>query len=148
MGAMRVVVTRVVEASVSVDGRVVSELPRPGLLVLAGVGQGDTPDDAASLARKIWTLRILDDELSASDVDAPLLVVSQFTLFASTRKGRRPSWSRAAPGAVSEPLVEELCRQLEALGATVGRGVFGAHMLVSSVNDGPVTIAMDTQNWE
>lgn len=148
MGAMRVVVTRVVEASVSVDGRVVSELPRPGLLVLAGVGQGDTPDDAASLARKIWTLRILADELSASDVDAPLLVVSQFTLFASTRKGRRPSWSRAAPGAVSEPLVEELCRQLEALGATVGRGVFGAHMLVSSVNDGPVTIAMDTQNWE
>jgi len=133
---------------VQVDGEVVGELGRPGLLVLAGVGQDDSPEDAAALARKIWSLRILDDELSASDVDAPLLVVSQFTLYASTRKGRRPSWSRAAPGAVSEPLVEELCRQLELLGATVSRGVFGAHMLVSSVNDGPVTITMDTKDWE
>ena len=145
---MRVVVTRVLSASVQVDSDVVGELERPGLLVLAGVGHDDSPEDAASLARKIWSLRILDDELSASDVDAPLLVVSQFTLYASTRKGRRPSWSRAAPGAVSEPLVEELCRQLELLGATVSRGVFGAHMLVSSVNDGPVTITMDTKDWE
>ena len=145
---MRVVVTRVLSASVQVDGEVVGELERPGLLVLAGVGHDDSPEDAAALARKIWSLRILDDELSASDVDAPLLVVSQFTLYASTRKGRRPSWSRAAPGAVSEPLVEELCRQLELLGATVSRGVFGAHMLVSSVNDGPVTITMDTKDWE
>ncbi|HHT12757.1 MAG TPA: D-tyrosyl-tRNA(Tyr) deacylase [Propionibacterium sp.] len=145
---MRVVVTRVLSASVQVDGDVVGELERPGLLVLAGVGHDDSPEDAAALARKIWSLRILDDELSASDVDAPLLVVSQFTLYASTRKGRRPSWSRAAPGAVSEPLVEELCRQLELLGATVSRGVFGAHMLVSSVNDGPVTITMDTKDWE
>ncbi len=145
---MRVVVTRVESASVRVDGEVVAELPRPGLLVLAGVGQDDTASDAAALARKIWGLRILDDELSASDVDAPVLVVSQFTLYASTRKGRRPSWSRAAPGDVSEPLVEELCRQLESLGATVGRGRFGAHMSVASVNDGPVTILIDTHDWE
>ena len=92
---MRVVVTRVKSASVSVDGEVVGELPRPGLLVLAGVGHDDTPADAAALARKIWGLRILDGELSASDVAAPLLVVSQFTLYASTRKGRRPSWWEA-----------------------------------------------------
>lgn len=145
---MRVVVTRVLEASVRVDGEVVGALDRPGLLVLAGVGHDDTADDAAAIARKIWSLRILDGEQSASDLDAPLLVISQFTLYASTRKGRRPSWSRAAPGAVSEPLVEELCRQLESLGATVARGVFGAHMLVSSVNDGPVTITMDTKDWD
>ncbi|WP_040282265.1 D-aminoacyl-tRNA deacylase [Tessaracoccus massiliensis] len=145
---MRVVMTKVLEASVKVDGEVVGELDRPGLLVLAGVGHDDTLEDAAALARKIWSLRILDDERSASDVDAPLLVVSQFTLYASTRKGRRPSWSAAAPAAVSEPLVDELCRQLELLGATVSRGRFGAHMLVSSVNDGPVTITMDTKNWE
>lgn len=145
---MRVVVTRVSEASVRVDGEVIAELPRPGLLVLAGVGHDDTVDDAAALARKIWGLRILDDEASASDVDAPILVVSQFTLYASTRKGRRPSWSRAAPGPVSEPLVEEFCRQLEALGAAVGRGRFGAHMEVASVNDGPITITIDTQEWQ
>lgn len=148
MGAMRVVVTRVLSASVQVDGEVVAELPRPGLLVLAGVGHGDTVDDAAALARKIWGLRILDDERSASDVDAPILVVSQFTLYASTRKGRRPSWSAAATGAVSEPLVEELCAQLEGLGAGVQRGRFGAHMEVASVNDGPVTILIDTKAWD
>ena len=145
---MRVVVTKVVSASVEVDGEVVGELDRPGLLVLAGVGHHDTVDDAAALARKIWGLRILEDETSASDVDAPILVVSQFTLYASTRKGRRPSWSRAAPGEVSEPLVEELCHQLEALGATVARGRFGAHMKVSSVNDGPITIVIDTHDWQ
>ena len=105
-------------------------------------------EDAAALARKIWGLRILDDELSASDVDAPILVVSQFTLYASTRKGRRPSWSRAAPGPVSEPLVEEFCAALEGLGATVLRGRFGADMQVSSVNDGPITITIDTADWE
>lgn len=145
---MRVVVTRVKSASVSVDGEVVGELPSPGLLVLAGVGHDDTPADAAALARKIWGLRILDGELSASDVAAPLLVVSQFTLYASTRKGRRPSWSRAAPGPVSEPLVEELCGQFEALGAEVHRGRFGAHMEVASVNDGPITIVIDTHDWD
>ena len=100
MEPMRVVVTRVRSASVSVDGVTVGELDSPGLLVLAGVGHDDTADDAAALARKIWGLRILDGELSASDVGAPVLVISQFTLYASTRKGRRPSWSAAAPGAV------------------------------------------------
>ena len=148
MEPMRVVVTRVSSASVTVDGEVIAELPKPGLLVLAGVGHDDTVDDAAAIARKIWGLRILDDEASASDVDAPILVVSQFTLYASTKKGRRPSWSRAAKGEQSEPLVEELCTQLEALGATVGRGRFGAHMEVASVNDGPITILIDSQNWE
>lgn len=145
---MRVVVTRVLSASVEVDGEVVAALPRPGLLVLAGVGHDDTVDDAAALARKIWGLRILDQERSASDVDAPILVVSQFTLYASTRKGRRPSWSGAAPGPVSEPLVEELCTQLEGLGAELQRGRFGVHMRVASVNDGPVTILIDTQAWD
>ena len=148
MTRMRIVCTRVSSASVTVGDATIAELPRPGLLVLAGVGHADTVEQAAALARKIWGLRILDDELSASDVDAPILVVSQFTLYASTRKGRRPSWSRAAPGEVGEPLVEELCRQLELLGATVGRGQFGAHMRVSSVNDGPVTIVIDTHDWE
>lgn len=145
-GAMRVVVTKVLEASVEVGDEVVARLDRPGLLVLAGVGHGDADADAAALARKLWGLRILDDEASASDTGAPFLVVSQFTLYASTRKGRRPSWSGAAPGQVSEPLVEELCRQLELLGATVSRGRFGAHMRVSSVNDGPVTILIDTHD--
>ncbi|SDZ03003.1 D-tyrosyl-tRNA(Tyr) deacylase [Tessaracoccus flavus] len=148
MGPMRVVVTRATEASVEVEGQVIAELPRPGLLVLAGVGHDDGSDDAAALARKIWGLRILDDEASASDLNAPILVVSQFTLFASTRKGRRPSWSRAAPGEISEPLVERLCVELERLGATVQRGRFGAHMKVSSVNDGPITITIDTKSWE
>ena len=145
---MRAVVTRVLEASVEVDDEVVARLASPGLLVLAGVGHHDDASHAAALARKLWGLRILDGERSASDTGAPLIVVSQFTLFASTRKGRRPSWSAAAPGAVGEPLVEELCRQLELLGATVGRGRFGAHMRVSSVNDGPVTLVIDTHHWE
>jgi len=145
---MRAVITRVSSASVSVDGKVVGELPRPGLLVLAGVGRDDDAAAAKTLAAKIWGLRILRDEVSASDVDAPILVVSQFTLFASTRKGRRPGWSKAAPGVVSEPLVEALATELERLGATVGRGRFGADMQVTSVNDGPVTILIDTDHWE
>ncbi len=148
MEPMRVVVTRVRSASVTVGTEVVGELPRPGLLVLVGVGHDDGPEQCAALARKIWGLRILDDEASASDVDAPVLVVSQFTLYASTRKGRRPSWSRAAPGPVSEPLVEHFCRELELLGATVERGRFGADMQVASVNDGPVTIVIDTDDWQ
>ena len=145
---MRAVITRVSSASVSVDGEVVGELPRPGLLVLAGVGRDDDAAAAKALAAKIWGLRILRDELSASDVDAPILVVSQFTLFASTRKGRRPGWSKAAPGPVSEPIVEALASELEALGATVERGRFGADMQVASVNDGPITILIDTAAWE
>ena len=145
---MRAVITRVSSASVSVDGEVVGELPRPGLLVLAGVGRDDDAAAAKTLATKIWGLRILRDELSASDVDAPILVVSQFTLFASTRKGRRPGWSKAAPGPVSEPIVETFASELEALGATVERGRFGADMQVASVNDGPITILIDTAAWE
>ena len=116
--------------------------------MLVGVAHPHDAAAATSLAAKIWGLRILRDEVSASDVDAPILVVSQFTLFASTRKGRRPGWSKAAPGAVSEPLVEALATELERLGATVGRGRFGADMQVTSVNDGPVTILIDTDHWE
>lgn len=145
---MRAVITRVSEASVTVAGEVVAQLPEPGLLVLASVGHGDGESEARALATKIWGLRILDGERSASDVGAPILVVSQFTLHASTRKGRRPSWSAAAPGPVSEPVVELLCTELEALGAEVHRGRFGAHMAVASINDGPVTIWIDTERWD
>lgn len=145
---MRAVISRVSSASVTVDGEVVGELPRPGLLVLVGIGHGDDDSAARTLAAKIWGLRILDGEVSASDIDAPILVVSQFTLHASTRKGRRPGWSKAAPGAVSEPMVETFACALEQLGATVARGRFGADMQVASVNDGPVTILIDTENWE
>lgn len=145
---MRAVISRVSSASVTVDGEVVGELPRPGLLVLVGIAHGDDDSAARALAAKIWGLRILHGEVSASDIDAPILVVSQFTLHASTRKGRRPGWSKAAPGAVSEPMVEAFARALEELGATVARGRFGADMQVASVNDGPVTILIDTENWE
>lgn len=145
---MRAVISRVSSASVTVDGEVIASLPRPGLLVLLGVGLGDDPTVAQTLARKTWGLRILDGEQSASDVDAPILVVSQFTLHASTRKGRRPGWSKAAPGPVSEPLVEAYAVALEELGATVARGRFGADMQVASVNDGPFTILIDTENWD
>ena len=144
---MRVVITRVTEASVTVDGEVVAELPRPGLLVLVGIAHGDSETEARAVAAKIWGLRILDDELSASDINAPVLVISQFTLHATTRKGRRPSWNGAAPAATSEPLVERFCVELEALGAEVMRGRFGADMRVASVNDGPVTILIDTSDW-
>ena len=148
---MRVVVQRAASASVSVDCRVVARLDDPGLLVLVGVTHDDTTATAHRLARKVWELRILDDptdpgvgrERSASDLDAPILVVSQFTLYADTRKGRRPSWSAAAPGPVSEPLVEEFVAALRHLGARVQTGIFGADMKVALVNDGPVTITMD-----
>lgn len=141
---MRLVITRVLEASVVVDDEIVARLPRPGLLVLAGVGHGEGPDDVARATRKICKLRILEGTLSVLQAAAPVLVVSQFTLFASTRKGGVPSWSRAAPAAEAEPLVEALCTQLESAGVEVHRGRFGAHMRVASVNDGPVTIWIDT----
>ncbi len=148
---MRVVVQRAASASVTVEGREVARLDAPGLLVLVGVTHDDTPDVARRLARKVWELRILDDpeapgagrERSASDLDAPILVVSQFTLYADTRKGRRPSWSAAAPGPVSEPLVGEFVSGLRAVGAQVQTGIFGADMQVALVNDGPVTITME-----
>jgi D-tyrosyl-tRNA(Tyr) deacylase len=137
------VVQRVSRASVAVQGRVVAAIGEPGLLVFAGVSHDDTPEAAAKLAAKLWGLRILADEKSCSDVAAPLLVVSQFTLYADTRKGRRPSWQAAAPGPVAEPLVGALVSALRALGARVQSGVFGAHMQVSLVNDGPVTVILE-----
>jgi D-tyrosyl-tRNA(Tyr) deacylase len=140
---VRAVVQRASSASVTVDGAVVGELPAPGLVVLLGVTHDDDEAKAVALARKIWDLRILADEKSASDLGAPLLVVSQFTLYADTRKGRRPSWSAAAPGPVSEPLYGAFCDALEALGAQVARGVFGAMMDVALVNDGPVTLILE-----
>ena len=126
-----------------VGGEVVGALDRPGLVVLVGVTHTDTATTAAKLAAKIWTLRILADERSASDLGAPLLVISQFTLYADTVKGRRPSWSAAAPRPVSEPLVDGFVAALRDAGAEVATGVFGADMQVSLVNDGPVTLIID-----
>jgi len=128
---------------VQVEGRTVGEIGRPGLLVLLAVTHDDTEAYADRLAERIWHLRILDGEVSAADTGAPILVVSQFTLYADTRKGRRPGWSAAAPRPVSEPLVERFVATLRALGATVSTGEFGAHMEVELVNDGPVTLVMD-----
>ncbi len=140
---MRAVVQRVSQASVAVDGQVTGAITEPGLLVLVGVTHDDTPETAAKLAAKLWGLRILDGEKSCSDISAPLLVISQFTLYADTRKGRRPTWQAAAPGPVAAPLVTAMVSSLRALGARVETGVFGANMKVSLVNDGPVTIILD-----
>ncbi len=140
---MRAVIQRVLEASVSVDGKVVGKIDSPGLVVLAGVTHTDGPMEVAWMARKIWELRIMRDEKSASDLRAPLLVISQFTLYGDAKKGRRPTWNAAAPGPVSEPVYEQLCAELERLGASVARGVFGADMQVSLVNDGPVTLTLE-----
>ena len=140
---MRAVVQRVSQASVMVDGQAVGAISEPGLLVLVGVTHDDTTDKAARLAAKLWGLRILEGEKSCSDVSAPLLVISQFTLYADTRKGRRPTWQAAAPGPVAEPLVDAVVSSLRGLGARVETGVFGADMKVSLVNDGPVTIILD-----
>ena len=141
---MRAVVQRVSEASVAVDGETVGDLGGPGLVVLLGITHDDTPALAETLAAKIWRLRILRDERSAADVEAPVLVISQFTLYADTRKGRRPSWSAAAPGPVAAPLYDQFCASLEAIGARVERGRFGADMQVHLVNDGPVTLVLQT----
>ena len=140
---MRAVVQRVSRASVTVDEKIVGVIDEPGLLVLVGVTHNDTPEIAAKLAAKLWGLRILDGEKSCSDIAAPLLVISQFTLYAELAKGRRPSWSAAAPGPVAEPLVSAVVQALRDLGARVQTGVFGAQMKVSLVNDGPVTIILD-----
>lgn len=137
---MRAVVQRVSRASVTVDDSITGAIDGPGLVVLLGVTHDDTPAKAATLARKIWEMRILEGERSASDTGASLLVVSQFTLYADLRKGRRPSWGAAAPGSVSEPLYESFCEALRALGAHVATGVFGADMAVDLTNEGPVTI--------
>ena len=142
---MRVLVQRVTSASVSVGGEVVGAI-RPdgqGLVALAGVTHTDTEAIARRMAEKLWQLRILDDQRSASDVGAPILVVSQFTLYANTDKGRRPTWNAAAPGAVAEPLVTVFTDALRELGAEVATGVFGADMAVELVNDGPVTVMLE-----
>lgn len=140
---MRAVVQRVSKASVAVGQQVVGAISEPGLLVLVGATHGDTPDKAAKLAAKLWGLRILEGEKSCSDVAAPLLVISQFTLYADTSKGRRPTWLAAAPAPVAEPLVACVVSSLRSLGAHVETGVFGANMQVSLVNDGPVTIIVE-----
>ena len=142
---MRAVVSRVSTAAVSVNGEVVGEIGR-GLLSLVGVARNDDVGRARVLARKIHELRIFPGEggeLSAADLGLPLLVVSQFTLYADMRKGRRPSWQDAAPGEVAEPLVGAVVAELRARGATVATGRFGARMQVSSVNDGPMTLLLE-----
>ncbi|MET8864429.1 D-aminoacyl-tRNA deacylase [Nonomuraea sp. NPDC004580] len=140
---MRAVVQRVRSASVEVEGRTVGAVAEPGLLVLVGVTHTDTRAEAAKLAAKLWGLRLLHGEKSCSDVSAPLLVISQFTLYGDARKGRRPTWQAAAPGPVAEPLVDAVVEELRALGAHVETGVFGADMQVSLVNDGPITVVLE-----
>ena len=140
---MRAVLQRVTSAKVEVDGEVVGEITRPGLLALVGVAHGDGPSQVERMARKITELRILRDEQSVADAGAPVLVVSQFTLHADTRKGRRPSWSAAAPGSVAEPTIELLVEALRGRGVEVATGRFGATMQVSLTNDGPFTLVVD-----
>ncbi len=142
---MRVLVQRVTSAAVTVEGEVVGSI-RPdgqGLLALVGVTHTDDLVIARKMAEKLWQLRILDEERSAAEVGAPILVVSQFTLYANTVKGRRPSWNAAAPAAVAEPLVSAFAEALRALGGDVRTGVFGARMEVALVNDGPVTVMLE-----
>lgn len=140
---MRVVAARVSSASVTVDGAVVGEITEPGLLLLVGVTHTDSATTARAMAAKVYGLRILADEQSCETTGAPLLVVSQFTLYGSARKGRRPSWVEAAPGEVAEPLIEELVAELRRRGARVATGSFGAQMQVASVNDGPFTVIIE-----
>jgi D-aminoacyl-tRNA deacylase len=142
---VRAVVSRVSTAAVTIDGKVVGEIGS-GLLSLVGVAQTDDADRARALARKIHELRIFpspDGEVSAQDLGLPVLVISQFTLYADTRKGRRPSWQDAAPGELAEPLVDEVAAELRRRGAAVATGVFGAKMQVMSVNDGPMTLVLE-----
>jgi len=142
---MRILVQRVTSARVTVAGDTVGEISPvgQGLVALVGVTHTDDVGKARRLAEKLWQLRILDDERSASEVGAPILVVSQFTLYGNTTKGRRPTWNAAAPGAVAEPLVDAVAEALTALGAQVQTGVFGADMRVELVNDGPVTLLLE-----
>jgi D-tyrosyl-tRNA(Tyr) deacylase len=140
---MRAVAQRVSEAKVVVGGETAGAIGGPGLCVLVGVTHDDTEEKAAALARKLWTLRILPGEQSCSDTGAPLLVISQFTLYGDARKGRRPTWNAAAPGHLAEPLVDEVVARLRDLGATVATGVFGAEMKVSLTNEGPFTVIID-----
>jgi D-tyrosyl-tRNA(Tyr) deacylase len=142
---VRAVVSRVSTAAVTVEGTVVGEIG-PGLLSLVGVGREDDVAQAHRMAAKIHELRVFpaeDGARSAEDLGLPVLVVSQFTLYADTRKGRRPSWQDAAPGETAEPLVEEVVAELRRRGCTVATGVFGARMQVSSVNEGPMTLLLE-----
>lgn len=150
---MRLVIQRVTHASVTIEGKVKSAIG-PGLLILVGVESADTTEDVDWLVRKVAALRIFDDEQgvmnrSVQDINGEALVVSQFTLFASTKKGNRPSWLKAAPHNISVPLYEAFCQRLsQVMGKPVGTGEFGAEMKVELLNDGPVTILMDTKNKE
>jgi D-aminoacyl-tRNA deacylase len=139
---VRAVVQTVSRASVRVDGDVVGAIEN-GLLVLLGVTHSDTAQTAQTMARKVHELRILDDERSAADVGAPVLVVSQFTLYGDARKGRRPSWTAAAPAEIAEPMVTVFVAALRERGAAVATGRFRAHMLVESVNVGPRTVLLE-----
>lgn len=141
---MRAVLQRASRASVVVDGAEVAAFDRQGIVALVGVTHGDGPAEAALIARKIADVRILDDEQSVADAGAPVIVVSQFTLYGDAKKGRRPTWIAAAPGPVAEPLVDEVIVQLRERGIEVGTGVFGAHMDVSLTNDGPITLLLET----
>ncbi|WP_410873933.1 D-aminoacyl-tRNA deacylase [Nocardia sp. A7] len=147
---MRVLLQRVTSAQVSVDDQVVGRIDPAatgvphGLLALVGATHTDTEAIAKALADKTYRLRILDGERSAADLDAPILVVSQFTLYANTAKGRRPSWNAAAPGSLAEPLVDTFTETLRELGATVATGKFGAHMRIELTNDGPVTVLLES----
>jgi D-tyrosyl-tRNA(Tyr) deacylase len=140
---MRAVLQRASRASVTVDGQVVASFSRQGVVALVGVTHEDSVESAELIARKIADLRILSDEASVLDVGAPVIVVSQFTLYADTRKGRRPTWNAAAPGPVASPLVDAVISALRGRGVEVGTGVFGADMQVELVNDGPVTILVE-----
>lgn len=143
---MRAVLQRVTSASVTVAGEQVGAIDRPGLLVLVGITHEDGPTQVAKLADKTANLRLLEGERSVLDEGAPVLAVSQFTLYGDAKKGRRPSWSAAAPGPVSEPLFEAYVQALRELGLTVETGLFGANMQVSLTNDGPVTLILDTDS--
>jgi D-tyrosyl-tRNA(Tyr) deacylase len=140
---VRAVVQRVARAAVRVDGEVVGAIEGPGLCVLVGVTHADAAATADRLAEKLWTLRILSEERSCAELAAPLLVISQFTLYGDTRKGRRPSWLAAAPGSMAEPLVDAVVAALRRRGATVATGRFGAEMQVELVNDGPFTVLLE-----
>ena len=142
---MRIVLQVVSRAAVTVAGETVGEIEGPGVLALVGVTHTDTPETAARLAEKVAGLRILPGETSCADGPSPVLVVSQFTLYGDAKKGRRPSWSAAAPGPVSEPLFNDYVQALRERGLHVETGVFGADMQVELVNDGPVTLILDSE---
>lgn len=143
---MRAVLQRVSSAAVTVDGETVGAIDRPGLLVLLGISHEDGPAQVAKLADKTANLRLLEGERSVLDEAAPVLAVSQFTLYGDAKKGRRPSWSTAAPAPVSEPLFNAYVQALRELGLEVATGRFGAKMQVSLTNDGPVTLLLDTDS--